>query len=42
MKTRISKIAHLIVAGVAMAIGFLVAFVLGECGLIAIQKMINP
>lgn len=42
MKTRISKIAHLIVAGVAMTIGFLIAFAIGECGLIAIQKIINP
>lgn len=41
MKPRINKIAHLIVAGVAMAIGFLVAFVLGECGLIAVQEMLN-
>lgn len=41
MKKRISKIAHLIVAGIAMAIGFLVAFALGECGLIAVQEMLN-
>ena len=42
MKKNINRIAHLIVAGVAMAIGFLIAFAIGECGLIAVQEIINP
>ena len=41
IKTMLALVLGALVAGVAMAIGFLVAFVLGECGLIAVQEMLN-
>lgn len=39
MKRKMYRIVHLVVAGVAMAIGFLIAFAIGECVLTTIEKI---
>lgn len=40
-KKSLNKITHLIVAGVAMAMGFLIAFAIGECVLTTIENVIK-
>lgn len=39
MKKKMYRFVHLVVAGVAMAIGFMIAFAIGECVLITIENI---
>lgn len=41
MKRKMYRIVHLVVAGIAMAIGFLIAFAIGECVMTTMENIIS-